>query len=192
MWVGALEHDELWLETPEVGVMRIFYPARFALEDTELDSGTGISPDVSFNQPSPNSFRSIRLDDNQALTISGGPGEAVVLNLRNFALYDDATLTLQGTATTTFIINVRHGFSLSGNAKVTLAGGLQWDAAFFNVTGSGSVVSLSGNASLGGILTATNRKVRLSGEADILGEVFAKKIRLAGNAEIIQPPITSP
>jgi hypothetical protein len=196
LWIGASDPEQFWLDKRrDGGIPPIFSWARFAYQDTGFDSGVSapiISPEISLNQAPQASFRAIRLDDNQAVTISGAPGETVTLNLRSFALYDNATLTLQGTATTTFIINVRHRFSLSGNAKITLVGGLQWDDVFFNVSGSGSVVSLSGNASLEGILTANNRKVRLRGNVDVFGQVFAKKLRLAGNAEIIQPPVVSP
>jgi Ice-binding-like len=194
LWIRASDPDQLWPEKWDGGIRQMFSWDPFAYEDTGFDSGVSvptISPEIALNR-APQTFRAIRLDENQTITISGAPGETVTLNLRSFALYDNAILTLQGTATTTFIINVRHRFSLSGNARVTLAGGVQWDDVFFNVIGKGSVVTLSGNASLEGILTAKKRKIRLSGHADIFGEVFAKKLRLAGNAEIIQPPVVSP
>src|SRR4029077_20497060 len=45
---------------------------------------------------------SVKLLGNHALTITGAPGETVVLSLKNFILRDNSSFTLQGTATTTF------------------------------------------------------------------------------------------
>ena len=96
------------------------------------------------------SYSNINLIGRHSLTINGSPGETVVLTLRNFQLANNATFTLQGTATTTFIINVTQQFSLSGNARIVLSGGVQWNNVLFNVRGTSSAVSISGNASLQG------------------------------------------
>src|SRR4029077_2299986 len=50
------------------------------------------------------SFASIILGGTQNVSIPGAPGQTVTLNLRNFVLADQSTFTLQGTATTSFII----------------------------------------------------------------------------------------
>jgi len=134
----------------------------------------------------------IRLDEYQNVTLSGAPGETVTLNLRNFVLRDRATLTLAGTATTSFVINVTKQFSLSGMSKIILSGGVQWNNVFFNVLGSGSTVSLSGKVSLTGTLTATRRVVRLRGQTVVDGKVIARKVLLGNNAQIVTPPVTSP
>src|SRR6267378_2818295 len=102
---------------------------------------------------------SISLRGNQSSSIVGAPGQTVTLNLRNFVLAGQSTFTLQGTATTSFIVNVTKQFSLSGNSQIILSAGVRWDHVFFNVLGRGSAVSLSGNAQLYGTLTARQRTV---------------------------------
>ena len=141
--------------------------------------------------------KNIQLNSNTNFTITGAPGATVVLKLGTFTLKDASTLTLQGTAGTTFIINVRKQFALSGNAKIVLSGGLEWNDVLFNVTGKKGTVSLSGNPSLSGILMATRRTVQLFGTASITGEVIANRVSLSksisgGNVTIGHPPIVSP
>jgi hypothetical protein len=135
---------------------------------------------------------SISLRGNQSSSIVGAPGETVTLDIRNFVLTGHSTLTLQGTATTSFIINVTKQFSLSGRSRIILSGGLRWDHVFFNVLRRGSVVSLSGNAQLYGTLTALQRTVKMGGHSVVYGAVTAKRILLTGAARIIPPSIASP
>lgn len=135
---------------------------------------------------------SIRLGGNQNVSIPGAPGQTVTLNLRNFVLAGQSTFTLQGTATTSFIINVTRQFSLSGSSRIILSGGVRWDHVFFNVLGRGSVVSLDDRAQLYGTLTARQRKVKLDEYSVVYGAVIAKKIRLTDAARIIPPSIISP
>jgi hypothetical protein len=96
---------------------------------------------------------SVKLLGNKALTITGAPGETVVLSLKNFILRDNSSFTLQGTATTTFVINVRKKFSLSGNSHIDLVG-VQWDQVLFNVVGTGQRVSLGGSSVFNGFRRA--------------------------------------
>ncbi len=138
------------------------------------------------------SYASIKLIKSQSLTILGAPGETVVLSLRNFRLFGNSVLTLQGTATTTFIINVNRRFSLSGNAQIVLSGGLQWNDVLFNVQGTGSTVSIRGNATLDGILLATGRTVVLSGQSIENGEIIANRVLIGGGSHVNHPPVTSP
>lgn len=135
---------------------------------------------------------SINLGQDQSMIVQGAPGETVVLNLKNFVMSDSARLTLQGTATTNFIINVTKQFSLSGSAKIVLSGGVQWDNVMFNVRGKGTVVRLSGQSELVGILTANRRKVQLSDNSIVRGQVFARRVVLLDGSQIIQPPVASP
>src|SRR6185295_15549545 len=102
------------------------------------------------------SYSNINLRGWHSTTVTGAPGETVVLSLRDFQLAGHSTFTLQGTATTTFIINVSGQFSLLKNARIVLSGGVQWNDVLFNVRGSGTV-SISGDASLQGILMANGR-----------------------------------
>jgi hypothetical protein len=134
---------------------------------------------------------SISLRGNQSSSIVGAPGETVTLNIRNFVLTGHSTLTLQGTATTSFIINVTKQFSLSGRSRIILSSGLRWDHVFFNVLRRGSIVSLSGNAQLYGTLTATLRTVKMADHSVVYGAVTAGKILVTDAARIIPPPIAS-
>jgi putative adhesin/ice-binding like protein len=134
---------------------------------------------------------SVKLLGNHALTITGAPGETVVLNLKNFILRDNSSFTLQGTATTTFVINVRKKFSLSGNSHIDLAG-LQWNQVLFNVVGAGQRVSLGGSSVFNGILMANDRTIKMKGDATVFGELIANRFKLRGSSRVLHPPIISP
>ena len=139
-----------------------------------------------------NSDTSISLENHQNVTVSGAPGETVTLDLQNFIMTGHSTFTLEGTATTMFVINVTKQFSLSGSARVVLSGGVRWDHVFFNVLGRGSVVSLNGIAKPYGTLTASQRTVKMFGHSIVYGAVVANRVILRGAAQIIPPPIVSP
>jgi len=134
---------------------------------------------------------SVKLLGNHALTITGAPGETVVLSLKNFILRDNSSFTLQGTATTTFVINVRKKFSLSGNSHIDLVG-VQWDQVLFNVVGTGQRVSLGGSSVFNGILMANDRTVRLSKDAMVSGEIIANRLKIRGSTRVLHPPFISP
>jgi Ice-binding-like len=136
--------------------------------------------------------RRMLLERHQSRTITGAPGETVVLDFRRFVLRNHSSFTLQGGASTTFIINVARQFSLAGNSRIVLSGGVQCSSVFFNILGPGEAPSLRKNASLQGTLTATQRTVRLRGHSIITGQVVANKLRLFGMSQIITPPIVSP
>jgi len=134
---------------------------------------------------------SVKLLGNHAITIIGAPGETVVLSLKNFILRDNSTFTLQGTATTTFVINVRKKFSLSGNSHIDLAG-LQWNQVLFNVVGTGPKVGLGGDSIFNGILMANDRTVRLRKNATVSGEIIANRLKIRGSSRVLHPPVLSP
>src|SRR5438874_5794309 len=133
---------------------------------------------------------SVKLQGNENITITGAPGETVVLSLKNFILGDNSSFTLQGTATTTFVINVSKKFSLSGNSHIDLAG-LQWNQVLFNVVGTGQRVSLGGSSIFEGILMANNRTIKLKGDATVSGEIIANRLKLRGSSRVLHPPIVS-
>jgi cytoskeletal protein CcmA (bactofilin family) len=114
----------------------------------------------------------------------------VVLSLKNFILKGDSSFTLQGTATTTFIINVSKKFSLKGNSHIDLVG-LQWNQVLFNVVGTGRKVSLGGDSVFAGILMANNRTIELKGNATVSGEIIANRLKLRGSTRVLHPPIVS-
>ena len=163
-------------------------PLHIFPETSDAQRAAVLSPSVSAATGRP----SIHLGENQSALVSGAPGQTVVLNLRNFRMSGNSTFTLQGTATTTFVINVRRQFSLSDTARIVLSGGVQWNNVTFHVMGTGSDVTLSQYSSLEGMLIANQRTVRMSGHAIVRGSVSARRIVLRGSAQIIQPPILSP
>ena len=130
------------------------------------------------------SITNVSLSDNQSMTITGAPGQKVVLSLQNFSLTGNSTFTLQGTATTSFIINLAKGFSLSGNSQILLAG-VPPKNVLFNIRGTGSDVTLSGSSTMSGILLALNRKVALSGNAIVKGRVIGDQFNISGGAQVI-------
>jgi cytoskeletal protein CcmA (bactofilin family) len=138
----------------------------------------------------------LQLTGKRNFTLSGAPGDTVVLKLGNFTLSGNSSFTLQGTASTTFIINVTKQFALSGNSKIVLSGGVQWNNVLFNISGRDSGVTLGANSSFSGILMANRRTVQLSGGATVTGEVIANrfifKAGLNGESTITHPPIVSP
>jgi cytoskeletal protein CcmA (bactofilin family) len=169
--------------------------ARYDNRDSELDNGlneASSASDHAFALESTRSYTSFNLDRNQSVLVTGAPGETVVLKLRSFTLSGNATFTLQGTATTIFIINVTKQFSLSGHSKIVLSGGLQWDNVLFNVRGQGNRVRLSGHSSFEGILMANQRTVKLRGHSTVWGEVIANRVSLRNSAQIIHSPVISP
>ena len=151
---------------------------------------TGIEEN-GFGQASVTSIpTSIYLTGTQNFTLSGAPGATVTISLKNFVLNGDATFTLDGTATTKFIINVGRRFSLSGNSAITLSGGVDLTNVLFKISRKGSAV-VTDNAVLRGIISAPQRQVRLSRNALVYGRVTGRKVILSGNARIIPPPPVS-
>jgi choice-of-anchor A domain-containing protein len=162
-----------------------------ALLDTDFDEALAASSAAM-------TFHATRVRDKvdlkrlQNITLSGAPGETVVLNLKSFQMGGASTFTLQGSATTTYIINVRNQFSLAGNASIVLSGGITWNNVLFNVHGKGDDVSLTGNSRFNGILLATSRTVRLRDQAILNGEVVAARLVMQGSSQVIHPPVVSP
>ena len=128
------------------------------------------------------SFNGTTVNTGQSITIAGPSSGKVVLNLQDFVM-TSGTFTLQGTAMTTFIINVSRNFSLN-NSSVVLAGGLLASHVLFNVKGTGNQVSLNQGTSLQGVLLAYNRKVDLSG-GKVFGRVIANQIVITSGGQIV-------
>jgi len=122
---------------------------------------------------------------NQSMTITGGPGEKVVLNLQNFKLDGGDTFTLQGTTTTSFIINVTKKFALTGNSQIVLSG-VPPQNVLFNILGKGDQVAFSGKAGMSGILLALNRKVDLS-SGHVTGKVIANQVVITSGGSVVTP-----
>jgi choice-of-anchor A domain-containing protein len=122
---------------------------------------------------------------NGSMTITGAPGQKVVLSLQDFKLNGGATFTLQGTATTSFIINVTKSFALTGNSQIVLSG-VPPQNVLFNILGKGSQVAFSGKSGMSGILLALNRKVDLSG-GHVNGKVIANQVVITSGGSVVTP-----
>ncbi len=169
--------------------------SRFSNQNSLLDNGVSeamAASDAAAAFQSTRPFTEINGEGTQNIVLSGAPGETVVLNLRKFQLNGDSTLTLQGSANTTYIINVKNQFSLGGNARIVLAGGLDWNDVLFNVRGKGPEVRLSGASRFEGILMANRRTVRLRDQAIVRGEVLGARLVFQGTSQVIHPPVISP
>ncbi len=155
-----------------------------------------------FTNNTPSSFSTIRASgsgDNTAsmnLTIDGLANNPfntpVVLKLTDFVLNEvgGTQLTLIGSATTKFIVNVTGQFSLSNSADVILSGGLQAGNVIFNVGDMG--VGMSGASTLEGILLAKNKTIAMSGGSTVFGQVMGKSIALSGGSKVKKPKPPKP
>lgn len=169
--------------------------ARFNDQDSLLDNSVEEALNASsraFGLEATRPNTGMSLKGQQSKIISGAPGETVVLKLDYFTLSGNSTLTLQGSATTTFIINVKGQFSLTDNAQIVLSGGVQWNDVLFNVRADGEAVCLSGNSRLEGILMASRGTVQLRGHSTVIGEVIGDRVLLNGNSTVTHPPTASP
>jgi hypothetical protein len=160
-----------------------------AILDNGVDEALAASAHASGLTPNRDNT-SINLSRRDNVTITGAPGETVVLDLKNFKLRKNSSFTLQGTATTTFVINVGNKFSLKGNSHIDLAG-LQWNQVLFNVVGDGPRVQLGGNSIFNGILMANDRTVELKRDATASGEIIANRLNFRGSSGVLYPPVVS-
>lgn len=199
---SATIHGDLYYRTP--GTLTLKGNAMItgvkhhdASSDAQLDNGVTeatLTSDDAFSRPVTPTYATttnIQLSGNQNFTISGAPFQTVVLKLQNLTI-TSGTLTLAGTITTNFVINVTNQFSLTNHAQIILSGGVTWDNVLFNVRGTGSPVTLDGQSILRGVLMANNRTVSNGGGSLVYGEVIANKVTLSGSAQIQHPAITSP
>lgn len=117
---------------------------------------------------------------NQSITLAAGPNTRVVLRLSDFVM-SAGTFTLQGTATTTFLINISGKFSLN-NAMIILSG-IPAANVLFNIHGQGQQLTLN-NSQMMGYLLALGRRVNVSGTV-FHGRLFADEVNLNAGAHII-------
>ncbi len=162
-----------------------------AFLNTERNLALNLSRAAGLLTPTRN-VSMINLSATDNLTLSGAPGETVVLNLRMIRMSGSSTLTLQGSADTTYVINVNRGFSLTDTARIVLSGGLDWNDVVFNVRGTGTPVSIAGNSTFQGILLATRRTAQLRDAAILRGEAIADNLQMQGTSQIVHPPVVSP
>lgn len=159
------------------------------LRDEAIADSTGASGLPSSKAWPPHDLLPSITLENRDLTITGS-GQTT-LSLRNFIIRG-GTLTLQGTAGTDFIINVRNNFRLSDSAKVVLSGGLQpWDV-HFDVIGTGWPAVIRQHSILTGFIQAPHRMVLIMGHSDVFGNVTPSKVKLIRDGKVTPPPAVSP
>jgi hypothetical protein len=130
------------------------------------------------------------------IALGGQANTTYVLNLTDLILQGtSAVLTLNGTATTNYVINVNRYMSLAGGAKINLAGGITPQNVLYNVNqntinGVQYDVTLSGGSEARGIILATTRAVKLTGDSKVFGEVIAKSVSLSGSSNVINPLVS--
>jgi Flp pilus assembly protein TadG len=116
-----------------------------------------------------------------SVSISGGSGENVV-ELSSLKLSGDSTLTLSAPSDGSFVIKVSGNFSVSGAAKIVLAGGLEAANVTYVNTGT-STVKVTGSGSIKGNILSPNGAIKLSGAAEYYGALISgKNIILSGSA----------
>jgi len=138
------------------------------------------------------------VSQSMSLAPIGSPNQKIVLNLSNFTM-SSGTFTLEGTATTTYIINVAKNFSLN-NAKILLADlsgniynganpsstytGVMPSNVLFNIRSSGIQVSLNQGTQMSGILLALNDKIDLSG-GKVYGRALGGQVNITSGGQVI-------
>jgi predicted acyltransferase (DUF342 family) len=85
--------------------------------------------------------------------------------------------------------------SLAGGAKINLAGGITPQNVLYNVNQNTINVvqydvTLSGGSEARGIILATTRAVKLTGDSKVFGEVIAKSVSLSGSSNVINPLVS--
>lgn len=126
---------------------------------------------------------------NNSMTITGSG--CVVLNLTDFELDSHDTLTLNGTAGTSFIFNITHDFQMKGDSQIVLGPGIDPLDVLFNVRGTGSDAKIEGHAKFRGILMANMRKAKAAGDSTTFGEIIANHIDIKGKAVVKNPRVVS-
>jgi hypothetical protein len=143
---------------------------------------------------------SLNIGKNQSRIFDNTPfGGKYVMNLSSFVMgggssnANGGTLTLNGAAGSAFVLNISGAFSLGGNARILLTGGLTVSDVLFNITGSNSTFSIGGDALFNGTLLAYNssgaqRTLQITGHnTQINGELLAYKINLLSGAHVKKP-----
>jgi len=126
---------------------------------------------------------SLNIGKNQSRIFDNTPfGGKYVMNLSSFVMgggsnnANGGTLTLNGAAGSAFVLNISGAFSLGGNAKILLTGGLTVSDALFNGT------LLAYNSS------GAQRTLTITGHnTQINGELLAYKINLQSGAHVKKP-----
>ncbi|MGZ4982875.1 MAG: collagen-binding domain-containing protein [Chthoniobacterales bacterium] len=121
-----------------------------------------------------------------SMTLSG----TGVYYLNSLNLGSNATLTLSGSATDSFVFNISSIFKLVG-AQILLTGGLTADHVLFNYTGTTDVTVSGSNSLLHGIILALNARVNLSPGLMIGQIISGQDISISSGANVRQTALTA-
>ena len=171
--------------------------------NSQLNSGAASLKNVSIAAAgltaTAGSPTSLNIGKNQSRIFDNTPfGGKYVMNLSSFVMGggnngNGGTLTLNGAAGSAFVLNISGAFSLGGNAKILLTGGLTVSDVLFNITGSNSTFTIGGDALFNGTLLAYNssgaqRTLTITGHnTQINGELLANRILLQSGAHVKKP-----
>ncbi len=108
-------------------------------------------------------------------------GDQTVVNLTSLTIGGDGNLTLNGSSTDTFIINVAGNFSISGSGGIFLSGGLTADNVTFVHQGT-STVSVGGSTTINGTILSPNGAINISGNSTYNGSLISgQNVTLSGS-----------
>lgn len=114
-----------------------------------------------------------------------------VFDLTDFILSGGATLTLDGTSSSTFVFNISGKFALAGG-KIVLNNVLPANVLFNVLDTTSSTISMTSGAIFEGTLLATNRTLNISGGSQSNGQIIAGKVSISGGSKINKQPFVSP
>ena len=124
-----------------------------------------------------------------------GSNHINILQLSNFQLSSGMTLTLNGTSSTRYIINVTNNFSMN-NAKVVEVGtGFTAANVIFNYVNQNGNLTMDNGSVLNSILVAGSKTFTMDHASTINGELLAAAnctVNLKNGSKVIHPPIVSP
>ena len=193
-FLGSITHDSAYLQQAYNDAIA----ASAAAQYLGTPAGLSANPTVVLGTATTAVITSAKSEADLGITGSLA-GNTYVLNLTDLILQGtSAVLTLNGTATTNYVINVNRYMSLAGGAKINLAGTITPQNVLYNVNqntinGVQYVqydVTLSGGSEARGIILATTRAVKLTGDSKVFGEVIAKSVSLSGSSNVINPLVS--
>jgi hypothetical protein len=190
-FLGSITHDSAYLQQAYNDAIAASAAAKYL----GTPAGLSANPTVVLGSATTAVITSAKSQADLGITGSLA-GNTYVLNLTDLILQGtSAVLTLNGTATTNYVINVNRYMSLAGGAKINLAGGITPQNVLYNVNqntinGVQYDVTLSGGSEARGIILATTRAVKLTGDSKVFGEVIAKSVSLSGSSNVINPLVS--
>ena len=124
-------------------------------------------------------------------TITGNGGLNVI-SLDSFKLHGGGTLSLQGSASDTFIFNITGDYSISGGGTMQLLGGLTQSNILWNFVGPGNTPNLTGHGTFYGTYLAPNRAFGIT-DSTLYGAIIAQgDLKITSKALVINTPSVIP